>query len=258
MTPVDTAPLSLLMALVLAHLVGDFLLQPYHWVVDRERHKQHSRHLLHHVLVHGALTLAVLAAASLAMTGTPGLALSLAGALAVAGSHWLIDLGKAHLPPGKLRWFLLDQGLHLLVLGALWLAWIASLTPLVTLAAWLTSPPVLGVAVAYLVVTRPFAFAIAMVMQHWSHEIEDRDTLARAGARIGMLERVVVLTLVLLDQLTAVGFLLAAKSVLRYGDLRESRDRKLTEYVLLGTLISVASTLILGLTLRLLILDTMG
>lgn len=245
--------LSLPMALVLAHLVGDFLLQPGHWVADRLRHRHRSRHLVHHALVHGALACAVLVLASLTMAASPGLPAALVGGLAVAASHWLIDLGKAHLAADRLRWFLLDQALHLLVLIALWLLWIGSAAPLVALGEWLVSPRVLGVAVAYLVVTRPLSLAIALVMQRWSHQLEDKDTLARAGARIGMLERVVVLTLVLLDQLTAVGFLLAAKSVLRYGDLRDSQDRKLTEYVLLGTLLSVASTLALGMVIRLLL-----
>lgn len=36
----------------------------------------------------------------------------------------------------------------------------------------------------------------------------------------------------------AVGFLLAAKSVFKFGDLKESKDRKLTEYILIGTLLS--------------------
>lgn len=36
----------------------------------------------------------------------------------------------------------------------------------------------------------------------------------------------------------AVGFLLAAKSVFRFGDLRDDQDRKRTEYVLIGTLLS--------------------
>jgi hypothetical protein len=31
---------------------------------------------------------------------------------------------------------------------------------------------------------------------------------------------------------------LAAKSVFRFGDLKESKDRKLTEYILIGTLLS--------------------
>lgn len=56
-----------------------------------------------------------------------------------------------------------------------------------------------------------------------------------------------LLTLVLLDELTAVGFMLTAKSVLRFGDLRE---RKLTEYVLLGTLLSVSATVAVGLVGR--------
>ncbi|MGJ7456368.1 DUF3307 domain-containing protein [Halomonas sp. MA07-2] len=246
--------LSLLMALVLVHLIGDFLLQPRAWVEERYRLKHRSTALLMHTLIHATLVAGVLGVVA-AMDPTRGYAIALLATLIVAASHWLIDLAKTRLPAGELRWFLLDQALHLLVLGGLWLGWIGSLAPLQELAAWLVSPQVLGVAVAYLTVTRPFSFAIAMMMRRWSHEIEDKGTLARAGARIGMLERVVVLTLVLLDQLTAVGFLLAAKSVLRYGDLRDSRDRKLTEYVLLGTLLSVASTLILGFTLRLMVME---
>jgi hypothetical protein len=36
----------------------------------------------------------------------------------------------------------------------------------------------------------------------------------------------------------AVGFLLAAKSVFRFGDLKDDHDRMRTEYVLIGTLLS--------------------
>jgi hypothetical protein len=48
----------------------------------------------------------------------------------------------------------------------------------------------------------------------------------------------------------AVGFLLAAKSVFRFGDLKESKDRKLTEYVLIGTLLSFGIALFLGILFR--------
>jgi len=44
-----------------------------------------------------------------------------------------------------------------------------------------------------------------------------------------------------------VGFLLTAKSVFRYGDLSESKNRKLTEYVLIGTLLSFSLAIIAGL-----------
>ncbi|SEK65284.1 DUF3307 domain-containing protein [Halomonas daqiaonensis] len=245
--------LSLLLGLVLGHLVGDFMLQPRIWVEERYQLRHRSPRLLQHALVHGLLAGGILLVATAAMP--QGLAAVLLGALVVAVSHWLIDLAKARLPAGELRWFLLDQILHLLVLLGLWLAWLGSLAPLSELAAWLTSPTVLGVATAYLLVTRPLSIAIALVMQRWSAQLEETGTLASAGARIGVLERLLVLTLVLLDQLTAVGFLLAAKSVLRFGDLRDSRDRKLTEYVLLGTLLSISTTLVLGMLVRLLLLE---
>lgn len=240
-----TAPqLATLLGLLLAHLSGDFLLQPRRWVDSRQRHKRRSRALYLHAGLHGLLVLLVLGIAGSA----PGIAL--AGALLVATSHALIDLGKAHLDPHRLRWFLLDQLLHLAVLLGLWLAWLGSLRPLAEVAAWLASPQTLTLAGAYLLVTRPMAIAIALAMRPWSDEVTDPGTLVAAGARIGMLERFLVLTLVLLDELTAVGFLLTAKSVLRFGDLREHRDRKLTEYVLLGTLLSVSATLALGLLVR--------
>lgn len=246
----NAADLSVLLALLLAHLAGDFLLQPLAWVEDRQHHRHRSRHLVHHVLVHGALTFAVLAGAGLTIADAPGLVAALVGAVAVIVSHWLIDLAKARLPPGRLRWFLLDQALHWLVLAGVWLVWLGSARPLFAATDWLVSPEVLGITTAYLLVTRPAAFAIALAMGRWSGQLAAPGTLAQAGARIGMLERTLVLTLALLDQLAAVGFLLVAKSVLRFGDLREAQDRKLTEYVLLGTLLSVTSALLLGLALR--------
>ncbi|MDX1471964.1 MAG: DUF3307 domain-containing protein, partial [Flavobacteriaceae bacterium] len=59
-----------------------------------------------------------------------------------------------------------------------------------------------------------------------------------AGKYIGILERLFVFTFILLGHWEAVGFLLTAKSVFRFGDLKDSRHRKLTEYVLIGTLLS--------------------
>jgi hypothetical protein len=45
---------------------------------------------------------------------------------------------------------------------------------------------------------------------------------------------------------------LAAKSIFRFGDLKESKDRKLTEYVLIGTLLSFGIAIAVGMiTLKL-------
>jgi len=40
--------------------------------------------------------------------------------------------------------------------------------------------------------------------------------------------------------------LIAAKSVFRFGDLRESKNRKLTEYILIGTLLSFGIAIATG------------
>jgi hypothetical protein len=51
---------------------------------------------------------------------------------------------------------------------------------------------------------------------------------------------------VILGRWEAIGFLLAAKSVFRFGDLKESKDRKLTEYILIGTLLSFGVAILIG------------
>jgi hypothetical protein len=67
-----------------------------------------------------------------------------------------------------------------------------------------------------------------------------------------MLERLFVFTFVITGNWEAIGFLLAAKSVFRFGDLKESKDRKLTEYILIGTLLSFGIAILIGvMTLKL-------
>nr|WP_300315065.1 DUF3307 domain-containing protein [Halomonas sp.] len=246
MTDLDA---SLPLALLVAHLVGDFILQPTDWVRDRREHGMRSWRLVQHALLH---TLLALLAMSITTASLGGWLLLMA--LALGTSHWLIDLGKVSLeqryPRHPLALFLLDQALHLSVILVLWLMASGSLAPLESAFTQLTSPKALGLIAAYLIVTRPMSLVIAMIMKPLADQLDAPGTLSRAGARIGIFERLLLLTLTLFDQLMAASIVIAAKSVLRYGDLKEQRDRKLTEYVLLGTLISVSSTLILGLLVR--------
>ena len=246
MTDLDA---SLPLALLIAHLVGDFILQPTAWIDDRREHGMRSRRLVQHALLHALLALLAM---SITATSLGGMMLFMA--LVLGASHWLIDLGKVSLeqrcPRHPLALFLLDQVLHLGVILALWMMASGSLAPLESAFTQLTSPKALGLIAAYLTVTRPMSVAIAMIMKPLTDQLDTSDTLNRAGARIGIFERLLVLSLALLDQLMAISVVVAAKSVLRYGDLKEQRDRKLTEYVLLGTLVSVSSTLILGLLVR--------
>jgi len=56
------------------------------------------------------------------------------------------------------------------------------------------------------------------------------------------LERMLVLLFVFLCQIEAIGFLLAAKSILRFKDTATAK----TEYVLVGTLLSYGIAILIG------------
>lgn len=85
-------------------------------------------------------------------------------------------------------------------------------------------------------------------MHKWSNSINEsnKSSLSNAGKYIGMLERIFVFVFVVTGRWEGIGFLLTAKSVFRFGDLKESKDRKLTEYILIGTLLSFGIAIATG------------
>ncbi|GGP42851.1 hypothetical protein GCM10009347_08240 [Shewanella algicola] len=70
--------------------------------------------------------------------------------------------------------------------------------------------------------------------------------LVAGGELIGYLERLLILTFTLVGSYAAVGFVLAAKSIFRFGELNQSANRSMTEYVLIGSLLSVVITTLIG------------
>jgi hypothetical protein len=64
------------------------------------------------------------------------------------------------------------------------------------------------------------------------------------GRLIGLLERIFIVIFVLLNQYSAIGFILAAKGVTRFNNFKD--DRPFAEYVLIGTLLSSLLALIIG------------
>ena len=67
--------------------------------------------------------------------------------------------------------------------------------------------------------------------------------LRNGGRLIGWLERFLFFAFLLQAQYAAVGFVLAAKGVARYGEIKEAKDQKVAEYELIGTMISLAWTI---------------
>ena len=77
--------------------------------------------------------------------------------------------------------------------------------------------------------------------------------MPNAGKWIGYLERVLILTFIFTDNIDGIGFLLAAKSIFRFGELNRTKDIKVTEYVLIGTFVSFTIAIIVGFGARWLI-----
>lgn len=217
----------LLTKLILAHIIGDFILQPESWVVDKEIKRHRSPKLYLHVIIHGLLTLV--------LVWDPSFWLP---ALVIVTTHLLIDIAKLTFQKSgnRILWFVLDQALHLAVIGAVWYIW---QKPQFDLESFPVET-VLIITTAALFLTNPSSVIIRTMISQWTPDTfyTVSSSLPDAGKFIGYLERLLVLTFILCNHWEAVGFLLAAKSVFRFGNLKESHDRKLTEYVLIGTLLS--------------------
>ena len=109
---------------------------------------------------------------------------------------------------------------------------------------------ILMIVVAYAMMLCPSAILMSLLLKRWQMSSMSNSSLPEAGKWIGYLERILILTFVITDNMEGVGFLLAAKSVFRFGDLNKAKDIKTTEYVMLGTMTSFAIAIIVGLLVK--------
>jgi len=216
-------------ALLFAHVVADFVLQ--------SRAMAQAKDKIGPLLAHSAIVFGLSAAA---------LGGAFWAALFVAALHMQIDYAKARVgDDSRLSHFLLDQGAHLLTLGIAALLWTQGYAeglwgrmPSLT-AAW---PEVMALLSGAILATRAGQFAVGKLMAPVLRDLPTAEGLPNGGALIGLLERGLTFVLVLAGQATGVGFLIAAKSFLRVGSIE--KDRKLAEYVIIGTLASIGWALI--------------
>jgi ABC-type proline/glycine betaine transport system permease subunit len=82
----------------------------------------------------------------------------------------------------------------------------------------------------------------------WREELPGAAGLANAGKWIGILERTLILIFLLQNQYAAIGLLITAKGLLRFSE-KEKQEQK-TEYVLIGSLISVCFSIITGIAVN--------
>ena len=228
--------------LLCAHIVADFYLQWHKMCICKMQLSTFRSWLyqLGHALLHGALAYVFV------MDWTNWLL-----PLLIFVSHLIIDffkdicLSKVQYQPNDIRsnWecvlFFIDQALHILVLCML-LKYvnIAENTAICNV----LYTKIMSCVVAYLIVLKPTSILIGKFTQRWQNVLLDSKGLQDAGMWIGYAERVLALTFMLLGTYEALGFLIAAKSLLRF----QETDTKRTEYVLIGTLLSFGIAVLLG------------
>jgi len=234
--------------LLLAHIIADFYLQPHAWIMSKVKYKIRSIGLLKHMAVHLVLTATALFAGGIPFSADFVIALAV-----IIVSHYGIDVWKTYMG-FTTKFFVIDQLSHLAILllvslylsGGNFSAILLFIQTKVTISNF-------AVMIAYLLAYKPLSILIQLLLRPYLNQFENAEQantgLQTAGEHIGGLERFLVITFVLLDQFAGIGFLLAAKSVFRFGDMRRQNDRKLTEYIMLGTLLSFTFALLIGLAI---------
>ncbi len=234
--------------LLLGHALADFVFQSDSIVARKAEPGSRAGALAQHGLilfVCHSVALAPLASveAGLVVVFVVLVHVVLDWAKSVADQRW-------HRP---LLFFLLDQALHILTIAgaALYLSsvehslWWA--LPHATLA-WLAVLTLY--ASAWILVWRGGEFFMSMLLAACKLDVSDAAGGAQdpnLGRLIGVLERLLVVTMVLEHAWAGIGLLVAAKSVARF---KELDDRRFSEYYLVGTLGSLLVALAVGLSIR--------
>lgn len=218
------------MLLLFAHLLGDFTLQTNSMVTNKKRLDV----LALHVLIITALSLLAIGQFAWKLLGI------------VALTHFLIDLIKARNGGSSFTWFVADQCAHVAVLVA-----VSALFPIDasrSLHLGMLDPAsrnaifqlVIHASGLILCVTAG-AYLTGLAVKPFTDEIGNALQGLKDGGRIiGQLERFMVFVFTLSGNPTGIGFLIAAKSILRFGDITNQDQRKVAEYVIIGSFISFA------------------
>lgn len=146
--------------------------------------------------------------------------------------------------------FILKQVIHLLVIVVCWVVLVKiSLADITGLLISITSDTKLWiVSLGYITVIWPTGVWMGKITEPWRKELDKSrfQGLEKAGLWIGRLERLLILTFVLLNRYEAIGFLIAAKSIFRFSEIKSAEDRKEAEYILVGTMLSFVAAIFIG------------
>jgi hypothetical protein len=246
--------MQILLIFWLGHLIADFLLQS-NSLIARKKKGQASGYL-YHGLLHYLAVVVIMAAVA------PSNLLHLrfhAILFILTVVHLLIDWSKLSLAKsGRIADgivpFVADQVLHVITIGIAVMVY--TQTPVREISAAVRAfQPYDTKALAVLVVYVAAVFAGGYVVRYLTKSLlrdlprvadESSEHLQNAGMYIGWLERVIILTAVIMRSPATIGLVLTAKSIVRYQEMKSGR---FAEYFLIGTLLSIVLAIFGGLIL---------
>ena len=225
--------LTWLIKAVLAHLITDFVLQPTSWIQHRKKYHFASVKLYMHGILTGLVAWIFLGNQYLIVEAI------------ILVTHTLIDGWKSY-RKDSVNYFLADQFLHLAIIAGCWIYVFHNSEIWQTWASQLqTNTKLWPIATAVVFLTTPAGITIGKLTSKWRDAIEGAESLANAGKWIGIIERLIVFVLVLQSQYSAIGLLVAAKGIIRFSE--KDRQETKTEYLVIGTLLSIGTAMLAGL-----------
>jgi hypothetical protein len=247
------------MALLLAHLLGDFPLQS-EWIT-RNKGKG-LRPLIDHGITHYILAWACL------FIFTPISCLSIYDQAVIIGYlavHLLIDKLKHRLIarrtfPDNWMTFLFDQLLHMIVVAIaaviLTRSRVIDLIHSIQLST-AAKTHILETAIIYVAVVFGGGYLIRYLTKGLAKHIsaEAPAQLDNAGLYVGWIERFLVITAIAMQSPALVGLILTGKSIARFPEFKEAR---FAEYFLIGTLLSISLSVLGGIILLQLLYGTVS
>lgn len=226
-----------LIVLIAAHLLGDFTLQS-----DRLCNMRHSDKISERISANAIHSL-IQATLSYIFIGIWHLLML---PCIIFTSHFIIDFLKSQYGRRRLPEFIVDQAAHYIVIFLIWRFMLSDVaiqgfSSKISQTVWI-------VFTAYIAVLTPTSILVKSFMEYnsWVPNNPTLKGLPNAGKWIGFLERILILTFIFTDNIEGIGFLLAAKSIFRFGELNRSKDLKVTEYVLIGTFLSFTVAILTG------------
>lgn len=226
----------LLLSLLMGHVIGDFYLQSDKYCKQKEQLKIKSLFLYIHSIIVGLLSWLFVPFADFWTF-----------ALIICCTHLLIDTIKTYTRRGL--WpFLIDQFAHVSIICFVSCHYTQALSLPIQSMDFMDDFSIPLFAISMLCCLKPANILIKLVLEKYQiGDSKSCESIKNAGALIGNLERLLTMVFVLIGQYGAVGFIVAAKSLLRFKDT----DTAKTEYVLAGTLLSFGIAIVLGLLTKL-------